>query len=143
MRGGAQVHALATQVSPAGQACPQPLQFFSSVLGSTQAPSHTSAVDGQPQAPFVQVSTPGHACPHVPQSSLLVARLAQASPQSTRGDTQAHEPPTHDCPVGQAWPHPPQFFSLVCGSTHVPSHTRSFAGHATHAPFVQISDESH
>jgi hypothetical protein len=108
-----------------------------------QAPSHTSAVDGQPQLPVVQVSAPGHACPHVPQSSVLVARFTHASAHATRGDTQAQEPPMHDSPAGHVWPHPPQFFSFVCGSTHAPSHTRSLAGHATQAPFVHTSDASH
>jgi hypothetical protein len=49
----------------------------------------------------------------------------------------------HVSPVGHVWPHAPQFFSFVCGSTQVPSHTRSSAGHATHAPFVHTSDASH
>jgi hypothetical protein len=106
----------------ASQTLPQSLQFFGSVLVSTQAPLQTVLL---PQSwehfPSEQNMPSGQAWPQPPQLALSLLVLTQDSPQTVRPPLQltVHLPPEQLAKAPpeavQVFPHSPQF----CGSPWV------------------------
>jgi hypothetical protein len=131
-------HIPPTHLSPEGQGCPQPPQFFGSVLVSEQPVAQQVSPPVHAGSPLqvvidehmlsMQDSPIGHAWPQLPQLSGSVEVSAHPILQHSCPGGQAgpplhstgewQEPPSQVAPDAQALPHVPQFFGSLLVSEH-------------------------
>jgi hypothetical protein len=101
---------------------PQPLQFESSLVGSTHEVPHLVCPVAHAAAhrPCEHTCWDPHAVAHLPQFWPSSCRLTHVPLQSVLPSAHAHLPIAHVNPEGQGAPQPPQLAVSVCVSTHVP-----------------------
>jgi hypothetical protein len=101
------------------QALPQALQFWGSLLRSTQTPPHAVVPVGQAHLPLAHAWVAGQALPQPPQFCASRVRSAQVPLQNDvpPGQLLWQTPPRHAWPAPQAMPQPPQFVGSLCVST--------------------------
>jgi hypothetical protein len=98
------------QTLPAGQALPQPPQFFGSFKGSMHVPLHARKFGPHMQTLFQQNSPAPQAWPQVPQFVPSLRSCTHWSPHTVRPSSQAvaQSRRLHTWSAAQARPHCPQ-----------------------------------